>query len=280
MADTRLDFAFDRRVSEEYDAIRSHTPAVSQQIGAAIASLAGDKARVLELGVGTGRMALPVVAAGCSVVGVDLSADMLARLQQRIGSVSGNISLVRADIGRLPVAGGCFDAAVAVHVLHLVTEWRSALADAVAALRPDGRLVLGRDWIDPQSVAGEIQSEYRRVVVDLMGPQLKAPTSGSEIAKAINDLGAFSEYLGPSDVVAAEWETQDSPRDVIHAIRTRTHPESWILTDEFIAPVVERLEAFARNKWPDPAQPLTVKRRFLLSVFKRGQRPSPLEASS
>jgi ubiquinone/menaquinone biosynthesis C-methylase UbiE len=268
MSNTKLDFAFDRRVSEEYDYLRSHPPAVSQQIGASILSLAGKNARILELGVGTGRIALPVVAAGGSVVGIDLSAEMLGRLQQRVVGTGGKLFLVRADISQLPLSGGHFDSVVAVHVLHLVGAWRAALAGAMAVLRPNGRFMLGRDWIDPNSIAGEIQNEFRRVVVQIMGPQLKAPTSGSEIAKAINELGAVTEYLGVSDFVAAEWTTEDSPQDAIHAIRTRAHAESWILTDEFITPVVERLELFAQARWSNLKQSFTTRRRFLLSVFR------------
>lgn len=45
-----------------------------------VRSLAGSGGRVLELGVGTGRLALPIAAAGLTVTGVDVSAAMLARL--------------------------------------------------------------------------------------------------------------------------------------------------------------------------------------------------------
>ena len=41
--------------------------------------------RALELGVGTGRIALPLAQAGVEVHGIDLSADMVARLQAKPG---------------------------------------------------------------------------------------------------------------------------------------------------------------------------------------------------
>ena len=61
----KFDFSFDKRVAKNYEAQRTHPPEVAQQIGEAIASLAGPSAHVLEIGVGTGRIARPVVAAGC-----------------------------------------------------------------------------------------------------------------------------------------------------------------------------------------------------------------------
>lgn len=88
MPDPKLNFAFDQRVSEEYDRLRAHTASVSRHIGEAIARLAGHNAHILELGVGTGCIALPVLAAGCSVVGIDLSPHMLGHLQDRIAGQS------------------------------------------------------------------------------------------------------------------------------------------------------------------------------------------------
>jgi ubiquinone/menaquinone biosynthesis C-methylase UbiE len=59
---------------------------------------------VLELGCGTGRIALPVVRAGARLVGVDLSAPMLARARSRLtrARLASRALLVRADIRQLP----------------------------------------------------------------------------------------------------------------------------------------------------------------------------------
>jgi SAM-dependent methyltransferase len=59
---------------------------------------------VLELGAGTGRITVPVAKAGATVVGVDLSAPMLARAQRRVAraKVGRRVLLVRGDIRRLP----------------------------------------------------------------------------------------------------------------------------------------------------------------------------------
>jgi SAM-dependent methyltransferase len=62
--------------------------------------------RVLELGCGTGRVALPVGRAGVRVFGVDRSEGMLARARQRVrrARLTARISLVRGDIRLLPFA--------------------------------------------------------------------------------------------------------------------------------------------------------------------------------
>jgi ubiquinone/menaquinone biosynthesis C-methylase UbiE len=65
---------------------------------------AAQEGRVLELGCGTGRITLPVVRAGAHVVGVDRSAEMLARGRQRMrrAKLQDRARLVRGDIRALP----------------------------------------------------------------------------------------------------------------------------------------------------------------------------------
>jgi SAM-dependent methyltransferase len=59
---------------------------------------------VLELGTGTGRIAVPVAKAGARLVGIDRSSEMLARARQRLrrARLAGRALLVRGDIRTLP----------------------------------------------------------------------------------------------------------------------------------------------------------------------------------
>jgi ubiquinone/menaquinone biosynthesis C-methylase UbiE len=69
-------------------------------------------ARVLDLGVGTGRELPALLDAGHSPTGLDASEEMLARCSRR----SRPVPLVRADFWQtLPLPDGSFDAAIALH---------------------------------------------------------------------------------------------------------------------------------------------------------------------
>jgi SAM-dependent methyltransferase len=59
---------------------------------------------VLELGTGTGRIAVPIARAGGRLVGIDRSAEMLARARQRLrrARLADRARLVRGDIRHLP----------------------------------------------------------------------------------------------------------------------------------------------------------------------------------
>ena len=65
-----------------------------------LAELAGD-GRALELGVGTGRIALPLAARGIEVHGIDASETMLQKLRQKPGGAS--IPVTLGDFAELEV---------------------------------------------------------------------------------------------------------------------------------------------------------------------------------
>jgi SAM-dependent methyltransferase len=101
---------------------------------------------VLELGVGTGRIAVPIAQAGISVIGVDSSAPMLERCRER-ARTTGVIELLDLRLGdlrdppvseKIPLAISPFRA-----FLHLLDneERLLALGRIGDLLQPGGRLV-------------------------------------------------------------------------------------------------------------------------------------------
>jgi SAM-dependent methyltransferase len=98
--------------------------------------------RVLEIGVGTGRMAYPVAAHGYAVVGADISATMLGELKRRRDASTGpRVDALRADATHLPLRSGSVDLAYWVHVLHLIPAWQKALDELRRVVRPGGPLL-------------------------------------------------------------------------------------------------------------------------------------------
>jgi ubiquinone/menaquinone biosynthesis C-methylase UbiE len=100
---------------------------------------------VLELGCGTGRVSLPVVKAGATLVGIDLSAPMLDRAQRRLrrARLSHRALLVRGDIRHLPFrARRRFGLVMAPYgILQSLTrerDLRATLASVARVLAPGG----------------------------------------------------------------------------------------------------------------------------------------------
>src|SRR5438874_9702217 len=78
---------FGEDVAERYDAAAADMfePAVVDPVVDFLAALAGDGA-ALELGIGTGRIALPLSRRGVRVHGIDLSEEMVGRLRAKPGA--------------------------------------------------------------------------------------------------------------------------------------------------------------------------------------------------
>jgi len=101
---------------------------------------------VVELGVGTGRIAVPVAAAGVMVIGVDSSAGMLeiCREQAELAGVSAQLELRLGDYSRPPVTERVALALCPFRAylhLHRDEERLDALRAAHDLLAPGGRLV-------------------------------------------------------------------------------------------------------------------------------------------
>jgi SAM-dependent methyltransferase len=97
MKDYRPEMSFDRRVAAEYRNLErgDETAAVTL-----LEQLAGS-GPVLELAIGTGRIALPLAARGIRVDGIDISTAMLEELQRKPGG--GQISVTLGDFACVPV---------------------------------------------------------------------------------------------------------------------------------------------------------------------------------
>ena len=101
---------------------------------------------VVELGVGTGRIAVPIAAAGIRVVGVDSSRGMLdvCAERARAAGVADLLDLRLGDLRDPPVAGPVSLVLCPFRsYLHLLTEAerRRAFAAAYGLLAPGGRLI-------------------------------------------------------------------------------------------------------------------------------------------
>src|SRR5574340_803273 len=109
--------SFDR-VASIYDETRALPPKVmSHVLGTLVDQLLGK--RVLEVGVGTGRYAVPLQKSGLDVIGVDISHKMV-----ELGLGKGLRNVVLAAGTRLPFTPRAFDLGTTNHVLYLVPDWR------------------------------------------------------------------------------------------------------------------------------------------------------------
>jgi ubiquinone/menaquinone biosynthesis C-methylase UbiE len=128
MSNAEIRKSFDQ-ISRVYDATRDPLDP------ATVGRIAGELRRagvrsILEIGVGTGRIARPLTDRGFEVTGADLSLGMLSRARRKHLD-----RLVRASGYRLPFAPRSFDATLMVHVLHMLERPGAVLREAARVSR-------------------------------------------------------------------------------------------------------------------------------------------------
>ena len=135
---------FGERVAARYDesAADMFEPAVVGPVVDFLAGLAGDGA-ALELGIGTGRIALPLAARGVRVHGIDLSEAMVARLQEKPGSE--DIGVTIGDFATTKVEGTFSLAYLVFNTINNLTtqdEQVACFENVAAHLAPGGCFVV------------------------------------------------------------------------------------------------------------------------------------------
>jgi SAM-dependent methyltransferase len=112
--------------------------------------------RLLAIGVGSGRYAVPLATAlgqQGRVVGVDLHPDMLELTAGRARRADvRTVRTLAADATALPFSDDRFDGAWLVSTLGQVPDPTAALQEACRVVRPGGRIVVGELAYDPHSV--------------------------------------------------------------------------------------------------------------------------------
>jgi SAM-dependent methyltransferase len=218
--------------------------------------------RFLELGIGTGRIALPIARRGFDYTGIDISERMMAVLREKSAAGQVNVHLVTGDVTRLPFEAASFDVVIAVHVLHLIPDWMEALLEARRVLKPGGRFVQGGTSYLP-GWAERIRRQWRDFVRE-EGITLR-PRHGDlgKIEEALTDMGC---YLASYRV--AEWSMDLVPLDYIESLRARTFSQSWDVPDEILEVVHQKLLDWASVELGDLHASSPVSEEFALLVTR------------
>lgn len=247
-----------------YDATRALPEALARDLIAALARelrLAG-ATRVLEVGVGTGRIARPLAEHGFRVCGIDIAPRMLTRLQEQLGPEQVEPDLLLGDATRLPLATGSFGAAVLCHVLHLIPPWQDAVAEMRRVLKPGGLLLhhgdhsVGEgDWDVAYLKWVELFTE--RGFVRRVRPKIEDMTAAF--------VAAGGEYRTET---IAEWDEPSSPAGELELARNKVHSWTWEIPDDLFKECLPEMERWAAEHYGGMDTQLRCRMAYSLQIWR------------
>ena len=261
---------FDRAASF-YDATRALPEGVADQVADAILRCvgAGPNTRFLEVGIGTGRIALPLILAGYAYCGIDLSASMLGTLRRKLTGHPERrtrTGLALADAMSLPLRAGAVDVVLMIHLLHLVDDHVCTLHEARRVLRPGGRIIVSanefaegnrRDRAAGREATGWrlVTNRWNAVLADL-GVDRTTREQGrwladAAIVEALAKIGASTERV----VLARYRERPQTARERVAAHQARIYSSDWGIPDDIHAEASRRLAAWLETEHPAPDAP-------------------------
>ncbi len=183
------------QLAARYDRWFDRHPWVYQSELAAIRRLLPKRGRGIEIGVGTGRFAVPL--------GINLGIEP-ARAMATIARARG-IDTIGATAEALPFKNDAFDFTLFVTTICFLTDIAAALREARRVLRIHGAIVIG--FIDRDSPPGRRYEQYKRKSPFYQGAQFR---SAKEVRSLLTRAGfgglAFVQtvFHDPGEVAAVE----------------------------------------------------------------------------
>ncbi|MGD0637658.1 MAG: class I SAM-dependent methyltransferase [Nitrososphaerales archaeon] len=211
------------RVADIYDATRSIPEPEMIRLIEAMRGRVGGKGPLLDVGVGTGRFALPLQRAGVEVVGIDVSRGMMAKAREK-----GAEHLVYADVQRIPFRDRAFQTALLVHILHLVGDWAAVVSESARVASDEVMAVI------EVAEGTSLRQEYRHLRAE-MGLPLTLFERGER---------GLVERVKPSEItVVAEFEQSSSADEEVQHLRERGQSLTWDVPDEAHLEIIETLSS-------------------------------------
>lgn len=233
------------RAADIYDATRKLPDAASTRItdGLLREIRAAGADRVLEVGIGTGRMARPLMAHGVQIVGVDISQQMMTRLLAQLTPEHTAPGLLLGDATALPLRDGSFRAAIVVHVLHLVASIEEAVLEIRRVLAPGG--VLLQQYRVPDEETDRVWRAHDELWDRMLaerGFRRRNRPEPEDIARVLRESGAM---LSTAEVGGEV--TESTVESELVRLRARFFSWTWEVPVELLDACLPEYEAWLRS---------------------------------
>ncbi len=249
--------SFDPAV-EYYDKTRSFPSDVHSKIIGLLVDELRDPGPVLEVGVGTGRIALDLQEAGIEMVGVDLSSAMLGVLVEKAGGIP--FPLAVGDAVNLPFPDATFRTAYGAHILQLISNWAGALTEMTRVVKPGGTVLIDMaNWVNRD--AG--RTIYERLCHELGVEKLhKGVIDVEPVDEVMAGLGTKKRALPE-----VEHSVRRTISHMIDRLESNQSAATWHLSDAERTTGCAAVRKWAENEYGDINQPIEIARNVRMFAY-------------
>lgn len=255
--------SFDR-AAEIYDQTRALPTGIGPLIARALDRFLQPSDRLLEIGIGTGRIAAPLVLAGWDVTGIDISLRMLTKLRHNLAGNETVPAIILADAARAPFAGGSFNAVLAVHVLHLIAKWKSVLEEVRRVLVEGGCFITGYNWRHGEDPVARLRKHHNEFL------KTRGIVKDNLFLDKYEDIKTWLTGSGAvlHEFSAAEWKKTCTLQEEIQHLYNRAWSETWDIPEPLYQESLREVVHWCRKMFNDLDQPFQVTRKFIWQVYR------------
>lgn len=256
----RVDFSENAPV---YD--RRHGAVLAPDIAHHLASICDlpREARMLDVGAGTGRVAIAFAALGYKTVALDPALAMLNELRRK--APDDQIQAVAGEGARLPFANAQFDAVILARVLYLMPDWQTVLRGTYDVLKPGGCLF--HEWGNGEADEAwvQIREKARTLFQDAGVNDPFHP--GSRTEAEIDDF-----LVGLGLHLRNELRIGPGPRmtlvDFVEKIASGEFSYIWNVPKHVRESCLPRLKKWSENTF-DPEQSVPIPREVRWTIYRK-----------
>jgi ubiquinone/menaquinone biosynthesis C-methylase UbiE len=250
--------SFDRSVSY-YDETRGFPAGVESQAAALICKAANlnQRSAIFEIGIGTGRIAVPLLPFVNRICGLDVSRGMMDVLRNK--PRGREIHLTQGLGTALPFENGVFDGCIAAHIFHLIDDPQMALNEVARVLKS------GAPLISCMSKNGDEKMNFAREAYNAAASNEPAPKKrGSQCAAEIIEAYGW-RAIGAEQILS--YKTHTVPRVFIEQHQRRIYSSQWGHDDAAHARGMHAMQEAIAQKYADIDQVVVSESGFAVQLY-------------
>ena len=164
-------------------------------LGTVFAPITGNQPlRVLDVGTGTGALAVLMANMGYQVTGMDLSPKMLVIAARKAELAGLPLTLLEGPADKLPFADGAFDVVFSRHLFWALPKPRTALKEWARVVRPGGMVAVADGWWGESSSQTRVRRGIGKALRRVFAPGPESPDGYEAIASGLPLQKGVSAY--------------------------------------------------------------------------------------